>query len=157
MMQNQDSLISCSHCLCDACYSTQVTDEITNQMCYGCGYMTNSAMKKGNQFYDQQIEILPELYKEISWENPKTNEVWFPSTINMPDKGMVFVNGKTKENWKWAVVKAIDIPEEERFKYPNPTKKGEFYSKRMDMKTLKEFKQGEFIEALEELGVFEDK
>lgn len=153
-MNNQDQLSNCPHCGSDANYITKQSDTYINQMCFGCGYITNSLMKKGTDFFEQQMEILPELYKDLSWEDPDTHEVWFPSTINVPDKGMIFANGKSKDNWKWAVVQAVDIPEEDQHKYPNPHKKGEFYSRRMDMKTLKEYSKYEFVNALESINIF---
>jgi len=78
-----------------------------------------------------------------------------PTTINVPSQGMVFANGSSSINWKWAAVKAVPVKEEEKTKYPNPHKKGEFYAWRMDMNTLKEFEEKDFIEALEYIGVFE--
>jgi hypothetical protein len=67
---------------------------------------------------------------------------------------MVFANGKNSSNWKWAAVLAVPVKEEEAEKYPIPGKKGEYYKWRMDMNTLKEFEENDFIEALEYIGVF---
>ena len=61
---------------------------------------------------------------------------------------------KGDSEWKWTVVKAIDIPEEERSKYPDPNNKGTFYEKRMDMDNMKRFNKLEFMDAAEELGMF---
>ena len=44
--------------------------------------------------------------------------------------------------------------EDEKEKYPIPGKKGEFYKWRMDMETLVEFGEGDFLEALDFIGVF---
>ena len=66
---------------------------------------------------------------------------------------MVFINGKTTENWKWAAVKAIPVTKEERKKYPIPGKKGKYYDFRMDMTTMTSFKMNEFIDALDFIGV----
>ncbi len=153
MENQQDSLTNCPHCLCDAMYVTKIAKDIYNKQCFGCGYYTTSMLKEGNEFYNTQIDILPELYKDLSWKDELTQEIWFPTTINIPDKGMIFANGKSKETWKWAAVKAVDIPKEDQHRFPNPNKKGEFYERKMDMTTLKQFDQKEFIEAMEFLDL----
>ena len=71
---------------------------------------------------------------------------------------MVFPEwNKRLQDWYWAAVKAIPVKEEEKSKYPIPGKKGEFYEYRMDMETLKEYEEKEYIDALEYIGVFENK
>ena len=64
-----DNLTTCDRCGSDACYVQEVNNEIKNYMCYGCGFVTNSLMKKGEQFFDEQFEVLPELYKELMGED----------------------------------------------------------------------------------------
>ena len=79
--------------------------------------------------------------------------IWMPTTINLPQQGMVFYNGTNKENAKWAAVKAVEVLEEEKEKYPIKSKPGEFYKYRMDMSTMKPFEMKEFMEALTYIGV----
>ena len=50
-----DNLITCDRCGSDACYVQEVNDKIKNYMCYGCGFITNSLMKKGERFLDEQF------------------------------------------------------------------------------------------------------
>jgi hypothetical protein len=66
---------------------------------------------------------------------------------------MVFANGSTSQNWKWAAVKAIEVTEDEKEKYPIPNKKGKYYKHRMDMSTMKTFKERDFMEALSYIEV----
>jgi hypothetical protein len=66
---------------------------------------------------------------------------------------MIFANGPSIQNWNWAAVKAVQVTEEEKEKYPIPGKKGEFYTWRMDMTTLKTFVERDFMEALSYLGL----
>jgi hypothetical protein len=66
---------------------------------------------------------------------------------------MVFANGPSVSEWKWAAVKAVPVTAEEAEKYPIPGKKGEYYTWRMDMTTLQEFPEKEFMEALSYIGV----
>ena len=49
-----DKIIICPKSGGDLCYETQVTPEITNWMSLSCGYWTNSLMKEGNEFYNEQ-------------------------------------------------------------------------------------------------------
>ena len=147
-----DKLIVCKRCGSDACYVTEVNDKIKNHFCYGCGFQSNSLMKKDEEFYNKQIELLPNLYKELMGED-EDGMIWMPSTINIPEKGMVFANGSSGDNWKWAAVHAVPVKDEDKEKYPNPHKKGEYYKWRMDMDTIKEFDESDFIEALDSIGM----
>jgi hypothetical protein len=151
-----DNLKICDRCGSDACYIHEVNEEITNYQCYGCGFVTNSIMKVGSKFLEEQMEVLPNLYKELMGED-KEGKVWMPNTVNLPSKGMVFANGSSSESWKWASVKSVPVSEDEKTKYPIPGKKNEYYAQRMDMETLKEFPESDFIEALDYIGIFEDK
>ena len=147
-----DNLINCTRCGSDACYVEEVNQDIKTYFCYGCGFQTNSLMKVGESFYEEQINILPELYKDLMVED-QDGKIWMPSTINLPQQGMIFANGSDSRNWGWSAVKAVPVSEEEKEKYPIPGKKGEFYEYRMDMTTLKNFVERDFIDALSYIGV----
>ena len=131
-----DKIIICPKSGGDLCYETQVTPEITNWMSLSCGYWTNSLMKEGSEFYNEQMETLPELYKDLAWKDESTELVWLPQTINEPKQGMVFANGTNAKEWKWSAVKAVPVTEEEKHKYPIPKQPGKFYEYRMDMSTI---------------------
>ena len=143
---NFDELKECSRCGSDACYVQEVTKEITLEMCYGCGFISNSLMKQGNDFFKEQMEVLPELYKALLDEEEDTGKIWMPSTINVEDKGMIFADGTKRDNWKWGAVKAVPVTEEESEKY-----KGKKH--RPDMSTIKHFEERDFIEALSYINV----
>ena len=125
------------------------------KQCYGCGFCTNSYMKIDEKFFEEQLESLPELYKDLVWED-EDGYKWMPSIINLPETGMVFANGTNINNWMWASVKAVEVKEEEKEKFPIPGKKGQFYKHRMDMETMKMFSQYDFIEAMDYAGLFEN-
>jgi hypothetical protein len=148
----KDNLTTCDRCGSDACYVQEVNHEIKNYMCYGCGFITNSLMKKGEEFFESQMETLPELYKELMGEDENTELIWMPNTINLPNKGMVFADGKNSSNWAWAAVKAIPMPKEEQEKFKA---KGKNFKFKMDMENIKHYPEGDFMEALEYIGVFE--
>ena len=140
----------------DACYVQEVNQDIKNYMCYGCGFQTNSLMKQGEAFFEEQMETLPNLYKELMGEDDE-GKVWMPTMVNLPKQGMVFANGKNASEWKWSAVKAVPVSEEEKTKYPIPDKKGQYYEYRMDMDTLKNFEKNDYMEALDYIGVFENQ
>ena len=148
----KDNLTTCPRCGSDACYVQEVNHEIKNYMCYGCGFITNSLMKKGEEFFESQMETLPELYKELMGEDEDTGLIWMPNTINLPNKGMVFADGKNGSNWAWAAAKAIPMPKEEQEKFKA---KGKNYKFKMDMENIKHYPESDFMEALEYIGVFE--
>ena len=135
---NFDELKECTRCGSDACYKQEVTKDISIEMCYGCGFQSNSLMKKGSEFFNEQWELLPELYKVLMDEEEETGKVWMPSTINIKEKGMVFADGTARNNWRWAGVKST--PDEEK-------------GYKTDMTTLKHFEERDYMEALSYIGV----
>ena len=147
-----DNLTICNHCDSDACYITENGPNVKTYSCFGCGYTSNSLMKEGEEFYEKQLEVLPELYKDVMFKD-KDGMIWMPTTINFPQNGMVFYNGTNKENAKWAAVKAVRVLPEEKEKYPIKGKPGEYYEWRMDMSTIKGYEMKEFMDALSYIGV----
>jgi len=81
----------------------------------------------------------------------KNDRAWFPSTITLPGKGMVFADGTSKNKWEWSAVKALKITEEDRKikQYPSDQ------DYKMDMANAKRFKSTDFMDALEVIGFFE--
>jgi hypothetical protein len=144
-----DNLTTCDRCGSDACYVQEVNQDVKLHFCYGCGFQANTAMKRDSEFLQQQMEVLPELYKELLGED-ENGTIWMPSVVNLPDKGMVFADGPNGQQWQWAAVKATLMSKEEKTKFK---KKGKEYDYKMDMTTLKHFSEREFIEALTYIGV----
>ena len=144
-----DNLTTCNRCGSDACYIQEVNEQVKLHFCYGCGFQANSVMTRDSEFLQQQMETLPELYKELMGED-ENGLIWMPSVVNIPNKGMVFVDGPNGQQWQWAAVKATLMSEEEKTKFKE---KGKEYDYKMDMTTLKHFPEREFIEALTYIGV----
>jgi hypothetical protein len=144
-----DNLTTCERCGSDACYVQEVNQDVKLYFCYGCGFQANTAMKRDTEFLQQQMEVLPELYKELMGED-ENGTIWMPSVVNLPDKGMVFADGTNSQNWNWAAVKATLMSEEEKTKFKG---KGKEYDYKMDMTTLTHFPENEFMEALTYIGV----
>ena len=93
-------------------------------------------------------ETLPELYKDVKYKDSE-NRVWYPISINVSDKGTVFLNGKSVENTFWSAIKVVELTEEEK---QQPKFKGLAY--KSDAKSLKNF-ENDFIEAIDYIGLFE--
>ena len=144
-----DNLTTCNRCGSDACYVQEVNENVKLHFCYGCGFQANTAMTRDSEFLQQQMETLPELYKELMGED-ENGTIWMPSVVNIPDKGMVFADGPNGQQWNWAAVKATLMSEEEKTKFKE---KGKEYDYKMDMSTLKHFSERDFIDALSYIGV----
>jgi len=140
-----DNLIVCSRCGSDACYVDEVSMDIKTHFCYGCGFQTNSLMKEGEEFYTQQVEALPELYKDLLYTDNE-GKIWMPSAVNLPEQGMVFANGPSGQEWGWAAVKAVELKEGDKRVREDQTHK-------MDMNSLQMFGERAFMDALSYIGV----
>ena len=139
-MQN-DKLTVCPRCGSDACYHQEMGADYIIKLCYGCGFTTNTLMHSKSEFLQEQIEVLPELYKDLIYMDLEGLK-WIPSATNNPEKGMVYADGSNPTSWKWAAVKAI--PSEDK-------------TYKMDMKNLKHFDERDYMEALDYIGMFEEE
>ena len=143
----QDQLSICPKCQCDGCYITPINETKNNYFCWGCGFQTNDLMVEGEFNFVAYEETLPELYKDIKYTD-EAGRVWYPISINIPDRGTVFLNGKSKDTVEWSAIKVIELTEEEKAqpKYKNLVYKS-------DPKSLKSF-GNDFIEAIDYIGMF---
>ena len=140
----EDKLVICSHCGSDACYEHK-QQGIAILSCLSCGFTTNELMTEGSQLVIETEEVMPELYKDIKFVDDQ-KRVWYPTVINIQDKGTVFVNGTDKDNWGWAGIKAVETTDEEKEKFKGATHKS-------DPKTLKTFDKKSFDEACHYIGL----
>ena len=159
-----DKLVNSPICDSDACYESefQTADGLVKTwLCMTSGYTTNTTMTKNSEELKFTLEHTAEMIKDLrqDHEPPGGGEVlaWFPTAITLPNKGMIFPEPikKGEKEWQWTVVKAIPIPEDEQEKYPDPTNPGTFYKNKMDMKSMKRFDKLCFMDAAEELGMFD--
>jgi hypothetical protein len=140
----EDKLVICSHCNSDACYQ-HTQQGITIWSCMGCGFTTNELMVEGSELVKETEEVMPELYKDIKFIDDQ-KQIWYPTVINIQDKGTVFVNGTDKNTWGWAGIKAVETTDEEKEKFKGATHKS-------DPKTLKIFDKKAFDEACAYIGL----
>jgi hypothetical protein len=149
-----EKLVDCKRCSGNACYEQVLTPDdineiVTTWMCMGCGFTTSTLMKENGKLHTELLDTAPELYKDLLYVDD-TKNVWAPSTITIPKKGMVFIDGTTKDNWNWTAVRAIKLTQEEikSGQYPE----GNEY--KMDMTNKKVFSKSDFMDAMENIGFF---
>jgi hypothetical protein len=126
-----EKLTICPRCGGDACHEAS-NEKLTVWSCFGCGFTSNSTMVENNL---QEVEsVVPQLYLDLKFKDAN-GHYWYPNTVILEDKSMVFADGKTTEDWKWAAVQAKDD--------------------KADMTTKQEYEQHDFMEALDYIGFFE--
>ena len=128
-----EKLINCPRCSSNAC-SEMTNEYITVWQCMGCGFTSNTYMTE--EYSTKYKEVLPELYKDLEFKDNKGLH-WYPTSVVMEDKAMVFAEGTSIEDWKWSAVQAKDG--------------------KADMTTKQEFPEREFMDALEYVGYFNQK
>jgi len=152
----KDGLIDCPCCGSNACSKTPATSTLDVYLCWTCGFTTNDQMVDGSNFEKENYENTAEIIKDLKQSH--NNLAWYPKVINLQERGMVFPEwNKRSKDWYWAAVKAIPVAKEEKEKYPDSTNPGEFYKFRMDMKGIKRFNKLEFMDAAEEIGIFDEE
>ena len=145
-----DQLTTCNRCNGNACYEQVIDKSTRTWTCMGCGFTTSTLMEEGGKVHTDLLETSPELYKDLLFKD-SNNLVWAPSTVTLPGKGMVCIDGTSKDNWSWTAVMAVPLTEEEKKsgQYPEGN---EF---RMDMKNKKVFNKEDFMEAMDAIGFFQ--
>ena len=159
---NNDRLVICKCCDSNACYESEFTTEegkIQTWLCMTCGFTTNSTMTEDSEGLKQTLELTADLIKDLKQEHLdfEGNKLsWFPTVVNVPSRGMIFPEprGNSKSEWEWTVVKSIPVTEEEKHKYMNKNT-GEHYKYRMDMDNPIRYPKLCFMDAAEELGMFQ--
>ena len=104
------------------------TEEAQVMQCINCGYTTSTKFR-GIKETNEEFQKLGEDMK--NWAKEENGHIWIPSIITLPIGMLYPINNKNKE-LKWAFAPMIEIPEEERKKYPNPSVPGKFYDKKID-------------------------
>jgi len=126
----KESLITCLKCGGDAC-SEISNGVVTIWICMGCGFTSNNTITDAN--VTEMEATLPELYKDLRFKD-KEGKYWYPNSVILDDKSMVFAEGTNVQDWMWSAVQAKDG--------------------KTDMTTKKEFQIHEFMDALEYIDYF---
>ena len=145
-------LIECPCCKSNACSKT-VNGENEVYLCWTCGMTTTSELIDGSDSEKENYEHTAELIKDL--KQVHGNLAWYPKVINLQERGMVFPEwNKRVKDWYWAAVGAVPVSEEEKEKYPDPSNPGSFYKFRMDIKNIKRYDKMCFMDAAEQIGMF---
>jgi hypothetical protein len=107
---------------------------VTIWICMGCGFTSNTTITEMN--YIEMEGTLPELYKALRFKDVD-GKYWYPNSVMLEDKSMVFAEGSSIEDWKWSAVQSKDG--------------------KADMSTKKEFEERDFMEGLDYIGYFNQK
>lgn len=136
--QNHDFIGNCSRCLGNMCYVQEISPEMKLEYCFGCGFQSNTAYNVA-EMLTANLNILPEIYKLLIDQEEDTLKIWIPTFINIPGVGMIYANGKDRDNWWW---------EAGKFDPKQPTK--------IKVDEVKKFEPIHgFMDALEYMGLFE--
>lgn len=147
----KDKLVECNRCGGNACYEQHIGTDVTTWFCVGCGFTSSTLMDKGGKVAETLKSSSPELYRDLMFEDVN-GRVWAPATVTVPNKGMVFLDGTSKQDWQWSAVNSIAITEEDRKSKKFPIDQ----QMKMDMKNMKKFSQRDFIDALEYINFFKE-
>lgn len=144
-----DALQTCPKCNApESCYVLPINEVANSYNCLACGFITNDLLKTGEYDLEAYEAEMPELFKDIKYVDDK-NRVWYPNVINIEEKGTVFPNGSSKDNWHWAGIKNVRLTEEE---LESDRFKGKTH--KSDSKTLENFKD-DYFAACEYIGIFD--
>jgi hypothetical protein len=157
MLNNNDKTTFCTHCFSQLplCYEVKIDETNKSYFCLQCGFSSNTLMKPGSEYAIRAASTMPQLYVDALFED-ETGKMWFPTTVNMPEKGMVFLSGTSLDDCEWAAIKSTPVTEEEKPKFKIKGKEGEYYKHKMDNTTLKMFGKNGFMDGLEYIGVISD-
>jgi len=126
-----EKLTICPKCGGNACHEAS-NNKLTVWSCFGCGFTSNTTLTE-DKLTEVEV-VIPQLYKDLKYKDEK-GYYWYPSTVILEDKSMVFAEGTSANDWKWAAVQSKDS--------------------KADMTTKKEYEINDFMEALDYIGFFE--
>ena len=142
-----------TNCPCDAdlydnCFVEKTEIEgkpFESYMCFDCGMTSNSYLAFDSEKLEEYTKTHSKLMNDLKIIDEKRGIVWFPSVINMGEKGIIYPDGKLND-WYWHYAKVVDVPEDEREKYGG-------MDKRLDIENPQKFGQFEFMDACRAMGI----
>ena len=153
MEQPKEVKTDCPLCsdMHDNCFveTTEIDgNKFESYICFACGMTTNSYLAFDSEKLEEYTKSHTKLMNDLKIFDKKRDLVWFPSVINMGEKGIIYPEGEIND-WFWYYAKVIDVPEEEREQY-------EGHAKRLDIQNPQKFGQFEFIDACVAMGIIKD-
>jgi hypothetical protein len=145
-----DILMTCPLCKeIESCMIDNINETKKSYSCFNCGYQSTDLMIVGEFDFDSFEVEMPELHKAAKVQD-ESGRVWYPRTINIENKGIVFLNGKTADDCYFSAIKTVPLTEEEK---KMPRFKSQSY--KSDPSTLKSFGILGFFDACDYIGAFE--
>ena len=143
-------------CPCDLdthnnCFVEQTEIEgepFESYMCFKCGMTSNSYLAFDSEKLEEYTKTHSKLMNDLKIIDEKRGIVWFPSVINMGEKGIIYPDGELTD-WYWHYAKVVEIPEDERENYDG-------HERRLDVENAEKFGQFEFTEACQSMGIIKD-
>lgn len=145
----QDQLTGCRKCGSPLCYEKH-KDGLISWDCLQCGFVTNTLLLENTEAIASYESMIPNLFRDIKYVD-SDGFVWYPNTVVKEGVGIIFPDGTSKENWKWAFARHIPVEEEEKERFKKAD--GSFHKYKTDMKNVLHFDQQYFSQALEAAGL----
>ena len=95
--------------------------------CINCGYTTSTKFM-GTKETNEEFQKLGEDMKK--WAKEENGYIWIPTIMTLP-VGMLYPTA-VDDVMKWSFAPMVEISEEDRKKYPNPSIPGKFYERKID-------------------------
>jgi hypothetical protein len=144
-----EKVIDCPVCFdSDRCFE-DMQEKFNSYMCFNCGFMSNSVYTDDNL---DKIENSSKLVNELKFYDEGRKIYWYPSVVNMGQKGIIFPEG-SPDNWIWKYAEVVPIKEEEQLDYPIPGEDDKYYTEKLDVEGAKTYGQYEFLHACKEMGI----
>ncbi len=126
-----------------------------NYLCVRCGYTTTSDMVVGSEFVEAAKKTSPRLVNDLAVADNIRDLVWFPSVVNIQEKGIIYPDGTPKE-WKWVVAPYRLLTEEEKTAYLSSSESSD-YKWRLAVEHSATFDPLDFQNAIAFLGALVER
>ena len=101
-----ERVIDCPVCFdIDNCFE-DTQESFSSYLCFSCGFMSDSRYEAGNLQLIENLKKSPQLVQDSKFEDTHRNIVWFPSVINMGEKGIIYPDGQLSD-WHCALSKSL--------------------------------------------------
>ena len=136
-------VIECSLCKAKGLHVLGTNASIQTRQCLNCGYVTAPKFlcEKDKITENPQWNLLTKEMQD--WSQWSDGYLWIPTIMTLPF-GMLYPFNE-EDKMKWGFAELVEIPEEEREKYPREDGEG-FYQQRFDTEGTKKYDS--FIECL---------
>jgi len=128
---------------------TEIEDlPFESYICFECGMTSNSYLAFDSEKLEEYTESHSELMNDLKIFDKERGIVWFPSVINMGERGIIYPEGNVS-NWNWYYASVVEIPEDKRKDFDG-------HERRLDVENARKFGQFEFMDACQTMGIIKD-